>query len=562
MTPTRLVIAVTLFSSLTVAAQTSQQTPGAGGHKHYVAAPDQDKPNAAGQIAPRLQNLGSYTFPVTTKNARAQLFVNQGLNLSYAFNHAESGRAFREAARLDPNLAMAYWGQALVLGPNINAAMEPTDEGPAFDAIKKAVALKAHASPRERAFIEALAARYTGKPEDRVARDRHYAEAMAKVHKAYPNDLDAAVLYVESLMDLRPWGYWMRDGVPYEGVADAVALIEKVIARSPKHPGALHLYIHLVEAVAPEKAEGAADRLLPLVPAAGHLVHMPAHIYQRVGRYADAIKSNQLAIAADEDYISQCRAQGLYPIGYYPHNLHFLWFAATADGQSTLAIDAARKTASKVDPETLKQLPLLAAFKVVPYYALTRFGKYDEMLAEPDPGRDNAFLAGIYHYARGVALVGKNRLDDAAKELAAVKAVLTEPSLDGTLFSPNIARAVLSIAPEVLGGEIALGRRQFDQAIGHFDRAVRLEDSLVYTEPSEWHYPPRQALGRALQLAGRFAEAETVFWEDLKRNPENGWSLRGVIEALRAQNKMEQAAVVEARLKKAWARSDVRTKLP
>ena len=266
---------------------------------------------------------------------------------------------------------------------------------------------------------------------------------MAKVHKAYPNDLDAAVLYVESLMDLRPWGYWMRDGAPYEGVADAVALIEKVIARNPKHPGALHLYIHLVEAVAPEKAEGAADRLLPLVPAAGHLVHMPAHIYQRVGRYADAIKSNQLAIAADEDYITQCRAQGLYPIGYYPHNLHFLWFAATADGQSTLAIDAARKTASKVDPEMLKQLPLLAAFKVVPYYALTRFGRWDEMLAEPDPGRGNAFLSGIYHYARGVALVGKNRLDDAAKELAAVKATLTDQSLDGPLFSPNIARAVL-----------------------------------------------------------------------------------------------------------------------
>jgi tetratricopeptide (TPR) repeat protein len=538
--------------------QSAQSAPAAGGHKHYVADPAQDKPNASGQIAPRLQNLGAYAFPVTTKNARAQLFVNQGLNLSYAFNHAESGRAFREAARLDPNLAMAYWGQALVLGPNINAAMEPTDEGPAFEAIKKAVALKPHASVRERAYIDALAARYTGKPEDRAARDRHYAEAMAKVYKAYPADLDAAVLYVESLMDLRPWGYWMRDGAPYEGVADAVALIEKVIARSPKHPGALHLYIHLVESVAPAKAEAAADRLLPLVPAAGHLVHMPAHIYQRVGRYADAIKSNQLAIAADEDYITQCRAQGLYPIGYYPHNLHFLWFAATADGQSALAIDAARKTASKVDPDTLKQLPLLAAFKVVPYYALTRFGKYDDMLAEKDPGPDNAFLSGIYHYARGVALAGKGRLDEADKALATVKMTLTQSSLDGPLFSPNTARAVLSIAPEVLAGEIALGRKQFEAAIAHFDRAVRLEDALVYTEPSEWHYPPRQALGRALLLAGRFGEAETVFWEDLRRNQENGWSLRGVAQALRAQNKIEQAAIVDARLKKAWARTDVK----
>jgi tetratricopeptide (TPR) repeat protein len=556
---TQLLLAVALISGIPAFAQAPQpQAPAAGGHKHYVADPAQDKPNASGQIAPRLQNLGPYTFTVTTKSARAQLFINQGLNLSYAFNHAESGRAFREAARLDPNLAMAYWGQALVLGPNINAAMEPTDEGPAYEAMKKAIALKPHASVRERAYIDALAARYTGKPEDRVSRDRAYAQAMAKLHKAYPTDVDAAVLYVESLMDLRPWGYWMRDGAPYEGIGEAVSLIEKVIARQPKHPGALHLYIHLVESVAPEKAEAAADRLLPLVPAAGHLVHMPAHIYQRVGRYADAIKSNQMAIAADEDYITQCRAQGLYPLGYYPHNLHFLWFAATADGQGALAIDAARKAASKVDADTLKQLPLLAAFKVVPYYALTRFGKWDEMLAEPDPGPGNAFLSGIYHYARGVALTARGRLDDAAKELDMVKLTLTQPSLDSPLFSPNTGRAVLSIAPEVLAGEIAMGRKQFDAAIAHFDRAIRLEDALVYTEPSEWHYPPRQALGRAMLLAGRFAEAETVFWEDLKRNPENGWSLRGVHEALRAQNKTEQAAIVEARWKKAWARADVK----
>ena len=531
----------------------------AGSHKHYVApAAEQDRPNAQGQLAPRLQNLGSYVFPVTTKNARAQLFVNQGLNLSYAFNHAESGRAFREAARLDPNLAMAYWGQALVLGPNINAAMEPTDEKPAYEAIQKALSLKAHASVRERAYIDALAARYSGNPDDRQARDRAYAGAMAKVHKAYPNDLDAAVLYVESVMDLRPWGYWMRDGVPYAGIAEAVALIEKVIARNNRHPGALHLYVHLVESVAPEKAESAADRLLPLVPAAGHLVHMPAHIYQRVGRYADAIKSNQMAIAADEDYIAQCRAQGLYPIGYYPHNLHFLWFAATFDGQSALAIDTARKTASKVDPDLLKQLPLLAAFKVVPYYALTRFGKWDEMLSEPEPGRDNPFLYGIYHYARGIALIGKNRIGEAEKELAIVKRLEGDKGLEGPLFSPNTAAAVFAIAPEVLAGEIALARQEHGAAISHFERAVRLEDGLVYTEPAEWHYPPRQALARALLAAGRPAEAETVLWEDLRRNPENGWALRDLVKVLRAQKKDEQASVVEARFKKAWARSDVK----
>jgi tetratricopeptide (TPR) repeat protein len=549
---------ITLLAAALAVATThpvAQSQSPAGGHKHYVSPPEQDQPNAQGQLAPRLQNLGSYVFPVTTKHVQAQRFINQGLNLSYAFNHAESGRAFREAARLDPNLAMAYWGQALVLGPNINAAMEPTDEGPAFDAIKKAVALKPHASIRERALIDALAMRYSGKPEDRQTRDQAYAAAMAKVQKQYPNDLDVAVLYVESVMDLRPWGYWMRDGAPYEGMAEAVALIERVIARNPKHPGALHLYIHLVESIAPEKAEAAADRLLPLVPAAGHLVHMPAHIYQRVGRYADAIKSNQLAIAADEDYITQCRAQGLYPIGYYPHNLHFLWFAATADGQSALAIEAARKTASKVDPELLKQLPLLAAFKVVPYYALTRFGRWAEMLAEPEPSRDNVFLYGIYHYARGIALVGTNRLEEAGRELTIVRQLQGEKSLEGPLFSPNTAAAVFAIAPEVLAGEIALARQQFDAAISHFERAVRLEDGLVYTEPSEWHYPPRQALGRALLAAGRPAEAETVLWEDLRRNPENGWALREVVQALRAQKKDAQADIVEARFKKAWARA-------
>jgi tetratricopeptide (TPR) repeat protein len=379
---------------------------------------------------------------------------------------------------------------------------------------------------------------------------------MRNVAAQFPDDLDAQVLYVESVMDLRPWGYWMRDGRPYEGIAEAVARIEQVIARAPKHPGALHLYIHLMESVAPAKAEAAADQLQPLVPAAGHLVHMPAHIYQRVGRYADAIRSNQLAIAADEDYITQCRAQGLYPMGYYPHNLHFLWFAATFDGQSTLAIEAARKTASKVDAETLKQLPILAAFKVVPFYALTRFGKWDEMIAEPAPPPGNAYLTGTYHYARGVALAARGRLDEAERELAAVRKISGDKSLDSPLFSPNIARDVFAIAPEMLAGEIALARKKYDVAIGHYERAVRLEDGLVYTEPSEWHYPPRHALGAALLAAGRPAEAETVYWEDLKKNPENGWALFGVVEALKAQKKTDQAAVVEGRLKQAWARAD------
>lgn len=536
-------------------AQTDAAAPN---HVHYTKSVEQDKPSPTGALAPRLQNLGKHVFPVTTKSKEAQLFINQGFNLAFAFNHAESGRAFREAARLDPRLAMAYWGQALVLGPNINAGMDPANEPRARELAQKARELKSQASPREQAYIDALLERYSGIAAERMARDRAYAEAMRKLHERFPDDLDAAALYAEAMMDLRPWGYWSRDGEPYEGTAEVVSVIEKVIERNPLHPGALHLYIHLVESTDKvDKAEAAADRLLTLMPAAGHMVHMPAHIYQRVGRYADAARSNELAILADEDYITQCQAQGLYPMGYYPHNIHFLWFAAAFDGRSKLAIEAAQKTASKVQDETLKQVPLLAIFRVVPYYALTRFGKWDEMLREPEPPAFSPYSRGIWHYARGVAFVAKGQLDAADQELAKVKETLKDPALDQPLFSPNTGRSVLSIAPEVLAGEIAAAKKNYDAAIAHHERAVRLEDALVYTEPAEWHYPPRQALGATLLEAGRPAEAETVYWEDLKRNRNNGWSLFGLTQALRAQGMNNEATLVEARFKKSWERADM-----
>jgi tetratricopeptide (TPR) repeat protein len=535
----------------------AQDKKSGGGHVHYKDTGQQNQASPTGALAPRLQKLGSHTFPVTTKDRQAQLFMNQGLNLSYAFNHAEAGRAYREAARLDPNLAMAYWGEALALGPNINAPMDPASEPKALEAIQKAAALRAHASPREQALIDALKYRYSGKPEERTANDVAYADAMRKVHLQFPDDDDIAMLYVESVMDLRPWGYWTRDGTPYDRTSEVVALTEKVIAKSPNHPGALHLYIHLMEAYQADKAEIAADRLLTLMPAAGHMVHMPAHIYQRVGRYADAQKSNEMAIAADEDYISQCRAQGLYPMAYYPHNLHFLWFASTAEGNSKMAIAAARKAASRVDDETLKAVPLLAGFRVVPYYALTRFGKWDEMLREAEPPASSVYLTGMWHYARGTAFLGKGQTSDAEQEFAKLNALMPDKSLDQPLFSPNTARAILTIAQEVLAGELDASKKNYDAAIPHLERAVRLEDALVYTEPAEFHYPPRLSLGAILLGAGRPAEAETVYWEDLRRNKENGWALFGLMQALKAQGKNADAALVEARLKKAWARADV-----
>jgi tetratricopeptide (TPR) repeat protein len=547
-------ICIAALSAICVAASASAQT-NAPNHVHYTPAVEQSAP-PTGALAPRLQNLGSHTFIVATKSRQAQRFINQGVNLAYAFNHAESHRAFREAARLEPKLAMAYWGQALVLGPNINALMEPNEEPNAFELARKAASLKASATPRERALIDALLERYSGKPDDRRARDAAYAAAMRRVHQRFPMDPDIAMFYVESVMDLRPWGYWTGDGRPHEGIAEIVALTERVMAKHPKHPGALHMYIHLMEAYTPQRAEKAADALLTLMPAAGHMVHMPSHIYQRVGRYADAARSNELAIAADEDYISQCRAQGLYPMGYYPHNIHFLWFAASADGRSAVAIENARKLAAKIDDETVKNVPPLAAFRVVPYYALTRFARWDEMLKQPEP-LDHPFIRGTWRYARGISFAAKGQIADAERELAQLNAILAGKGLDQPLFSQNTAIAVLSIAPAVLAGEIAAAKKDYDTAVAHLARAVRLEDGLVYTEPAEWHYPPRHALGAVLLEAGRAAEAATVYWEDLRRNPENGWSLFGLAQALRAQDKSDDAALVEARFRKAWARADV-----
>ena len=530
-----------------------------GGHQHYMQSDGGQKSSADGQFAPRLHNLGEHTFPVSTHNPLAQQYINQGLNLAYAFNHAEARRAFREAARLDPGLAMAYWGQALVLGPNINALMEPNEEPQALEIVQRAKSLMTNAPPREQALINALEKRYSGQAEQRETNNKAYAEAMREVHQRFPDDADIAMLYVESMMDLRPWGYWMLDGQPYEGTAEIVALTEEVLRRNPKHPGALHMYIHLIEPTStPERAEKAADTLLTLMPAAGHLIHMSSHIYQRVGRYADSMKSNQLAIAADEDYITQSHAQGLYPMVYYPHNIHFLWFAATVDGQSKIAIQSAREVASKIDDEVLKAIPLTAVFRVTPYWALARFGHWQEILAEPAPPSTNLFLTGSWHYVRGLALVATEQLQQAEQELAALRKIMKDSLLDGPLLSKNTTRTVLSAAPEVLAGEIAAARGQFDQAIAHLENAVRLEDALVYTEPLEFHLPPRLALGAILLKSGRTGEAETVYWEDLRRNRNNGWALYGLIQALRAQKKDDQAAIITARFEQAWARADVK----
>jgi len=514
----------------------------------------------SGQVAPRLQNLGNHEFPVTTDSARAQRFINQAIMLTYGFNHAEATRSFQEAARLDPDCAMAYWGMALVLGPNINLPMSPQAEPQAYALIQKALALKKGASEKEQAYIDALATRYSGQQDpDRTALDRAYAEAMRNLHERYPDDLDAATLYAESLMDLRPWNYWTRDMQPYPETRQIHRVLESVMARNPNHPGAIHLYIHAVELGRPELAEAGAERLRKLAPGAGHLVHMPSHIFRRIGRYADASSSNEDAIAADEDYIVQCRAQGVYPLAYYPHNIHFLWDSETMEGRSRAAIEAARKAASSIPQGAWREVPLLHQFLVAPLFAYTRFGKWDLILSEPRPPEDSPFWTGVWHHARGLAFTATGQLESAKNELSLLQGIAAQKSMDGfrVTFSRNGAKAILDIAVDVVAGELAARQGDYDQAIARLHRAVLLEDNLIYNEPPDWHVPVRQSLGAVLLESGRFAEAEAIYWQDLRLNRENGWSLFGLMQSLRAQGKTEAAAAIKVRFETAWKQSDV-----
>jgi tetratricopeptide (TPR) repeat protein len=521
-------------------------------------ADDATPPALDGQIAPRLQNLGTHSHPITTRSPRAQLFFDQGLVLAYGFNHLEAARSFREAARLDPDAAMAWWGQALVLGPNINAPMRADDEPRAFELVQNAIRLADGVSERERAYIHALARRYSADPNpDRATLDRAYAEAMGELHRRYPDDLDAATLYVEALMDLRPWNYWTPDGQPYPETLEILRALESILAREPAHPGANHLYIHAVEATRPDLAEGAADRLLDLVPGAGHLQHLPSHIYVRVGRFADASAANRKAIAADVDYVAQCRAQGIYPLTYYPHNIHFLWWSASWEGRSQEAIASAREVAARTR-EHLHEIPEWGhVFPVTPLYALARFGRWEEILAEPRPPDDQPFSVGMWHYARGLALARTRRLRESSDELERLRALAADPALEGRIVGGNEATRLLDLATTVLAGELAAERGDLERAIAELHRGVLLEEGLTYIEPADWYYPVRQSLGAVLLQAGRFDEAEAVYWQDLRGNPENGWSLFGLAQALRAQREEQAARAVEERFRRVWAHADV-----
>src|SRR5688572_2078734 len=518
-----------------------------------IAARQADAP-----LAPALTGLGTLHMPVTTGNARAQAFFDQGVRLLYGFNHEESRRAFREAARLDPDLAIAHWGVALTLSPNLNAPMPPAQGREAYSAVQTALALASRAGPRERALIDALARRLAADPASpRAPLDRAYADQMARVVAAYPNAPDVITFYADAVMNTMPWDYWQKDGSPKPETAVISAALERAIATHPDHPGAHHYYIHLLEASnTPERAEASADRLGSLMPAAGHMVHMPAHIYIRVGRYADAAEANVKAIAADEDYLAQCQAQGLYPVSYYPHNLHFLWAAATLEGRSAVAIDAARQVAAKVPHHHAGALGWTADFPVTPWLAYVRFGRWQEMLTEPSPPASEPFAAGIWHYGRGLAFVARRQADRAEAEIQALDALLDHEAFRTTLKDLPL-RTNLQIASLLVKGELAASAGQHDTAIRLVSEAMTIEDAMPYGEPPIWHHPPRQVLGALLLEAGRAAEAEAIYREDLARFRENGWSLFGLWQALVAQHRTEDARIVRARFDKAWSRADV-----
>jgi tetratricopeptide (TPR) repeat protein len=509
-------------------------------------------------LAPELSGLGSLHVPITTDVPRAQQFFDQGVRLLYAFNHAEALRAFREAARLDPAAPMPHWGQAMALGPNLNAPMTAESGRQAYEAIRRAARLAAAGTARERALVEALSARYAADGVgDRAALDRAYAAAMRDAASRHPDDPDVQTLYADALMNTMPWDYWEKDGRARPDTAIVLSTLERVVARHARHPGAHHYYIHALEASTdPDRAVKSADVLGSLMPAAGHMVHMPAHIYIRVGRYADAIRANQQAIAADEDYLAQCQAQGLYAVSYYPHNLHFLWAAATLEGRSAMAIDAARTIAAKVPHHHAGKLAWTADFPVTPMLAYARFGKWQEILTEPEPPADQPYAIGIWHYARGLAYVARDRRDRAAAELEQLNGTLAHEAFK-TALKDSPLHGNLKIAARLVGGEIAAREGRAAEAIRLIEEAVAMEDAIPYNEPPVWHHPPRQVLGAILLEAGRAKDAERVYREDLTRFRDNGWSLFGLTQALAAQGKQAEAAETQRRFERAWRNADL-----
>jgi tetratricopeptide (TPR) repeat protein len=515
-----------------------------------------DKPGA-----PMFKGLGDHHHPISTGNPQAQAYFDQGIELLFGFNHAEAIRSFREAALLDPDCAMCWWGVAFALGPNINLPMQEDAIAPAWAALRKAQTLESHASPQEREWVDALATRYSADPKaDRKPLDEAFAQAMGKLRRAHGEDLDAGVFYAEAMMDTQPWDYWEHDGETSKGHGqEIVATLEDIIRQEPNHPGALHLYIHAVEASThPERAEAAADRLEPLMPAAGHIVHMPSHIYYRVGRYADAVHVNELAAKADEDYITACRAQGFYPLAYYSHNIHFLWTSSEMMGRYQAAIDAAQRVVKASANGPAEQIPPLQLYLFTPIVTDIRFGKWDAALSEIRPAPNLKLDSAVWLYASGFAHANKHDFPAARKDRAELAAMIDRKEFTAidAFGVPGTQMAQLGVA--LLDGEILRLTGHLAQAIVQFGKAREIERALPYTEPPYWHQPVSHILGAALLAAHRPAEAEAVYRDSLNSYRIDGWALYGLTRALEEQHKANEAAMVRAVFDKAWSMADVK----
>ncbi|HVF56070.1 MAG TPA: hypothetical protein VM934_07960 [Pyrinomonadaceae bacterium] len=525
--------------------------------QHQHPASNNPKP------ATLLSGLGRHRFPVSTTSAEAQKFFDQGVILVYGFNHDEAARSFRRAAELDSRMAMAYWGLALALSPNYNQTnIGPEQMRAAHEAIGKGLALAASAPEQERAYLEALAKRFSPETNaDQRALGIAYRDAMRALVGRYPDDPEAATLYADSMMVLNAWKLWTPDGKPAEGTTEIVETLEAVLRRNPEHIGAHHLYIHAVEASPhPEWALASADALGGLTPAAGHLVHMPAHIYMRVGDYERAARSNDLAASADRAYFDASELRGIYAAAYYSHNLHFLAAARGMQGRYAEAAAAARQLEDNVRPY-LKEMPFFESFMPTATLMMVRFGRWDEILKSPAPAASLPVTNALWHWGRGMAYAASGRVPDAANELKTFNAAAQAISPE-TGYGQNTARAVLKIAEHFLAARIAAARGERKSAIEHLRRAVAAEDALAYDEPPGWYHPlSRESLGGALLLDGQYVEAERVFREDLLRNRRNGRSLYGLAESLKAQGRKYEAQLVGREFESAWKNADTKLRI-
>lgn len=512
-------------------------------------------PASVSDRVPLYDNLGNYTFPVTTQHELAQRYFDQGLRLTYAFNHAEARRAFHAAQQLDADCAMCYWGEAFVLGPNINAPMEAAATHPAVAAMAKAQELAARASEPEQRLIAALAQRYAAdSAADQGKLNQAYATAMGKAAQRFPDYDDIAVLYVDALMNLSPWDYWEADGKTPKGkIGEALRITERVLARNPDHPGAIHLYIHLTEASStPQRAEPHADRLAALMPGSGHLVHMPSHTFYRIGRYHDSAETNKAAVKADETYLARVNHRDIYTYGYYPHNIHFVLTSALMAGDGKTSLAYAQRLQGKIPDAIAEQIGWIQAIKTAPYFAHAQFSDPATILALPKPGDKFPFVSAMRHYARGVAYATQGEVEAARREAAAIAHLNQTTDFRNLLAWAVPAPDVLRLARHVIEGRIAQLQGDMARAVKEFRVAVTIQDSLAYMEPPYWYYPVRQSLGAALLQIGKAAEAEQVLNRSLKNYPRNGWALYGLMQAQQAQGKTAEAKQTEQQFKQAW----------